>query len=204
MRAIWTIPLLVPLALAASAKADLPDPMRSSFGVSGQSLGPCHFVFNADGGLDAMAVAVTLRDAFDSPVANCSTSVTLDFDDDPGSTWDSVCACTEPLRKWALSDAGGLADLSWSRLGGHGSLDVRVTIHCAGDIAVGEETFDFTSPDLNGSCEPSPAISTTVFDLGMWAAGMAVPWPFADYDCSGGPNTVVDLGVWASGLTGGC
>ena len=104
-----------------------------------------------------MAVAITLRDAFDAPVPDCSTSVTLVWVDDPGSSFDSLCECSEPLTKWGVSDVGGHADVSWSRLGGHGSLDVNVTIHCFGDIAVGTEQVRFTSSDMNGSCDPSPA-----------------------------------------------
>ena len=59
--------------------------------------------------------------------------------------------------------------------------------------------FQFTSPDLDASCETS-LTSTTVVDLGIWAAGLVAPASRSDYDCSGGLNTVTDLGVWAMGL----
>ena len=77
---------------------------------------------------------------------------------------------------------------------------MNVTIHCFGDIAVGTEHVRFTSPDMNGSCDPFPASSTTIIDLGIWATGLFTPWEYSDYDCSGGLNTVVDLGVWAGSI----
>ncbi len=204
MRAFSMTLLLAFGFFGTSALAAVPDPMRSTFGVSGNSAAGCLFVFGADAGLDVMTVAVTLRDAFDNPVANCSTSVTLEFVDVGDSNLDGMCSCVEPLQKSVLSDAGGYATFQWSRLGGHGSFDVAVTLHCAGNIAVGVENHGFTSPDLDGSCDAAPASSVGIIDLGMWAIGLTLDWPYSDYDCDGVSSTVVDLGVWASGLDAGC
>jgi hypothetical protein len=81
---------------------------------------------------------------------------------------------------------------------------MNVTIYPAGSWAFPPEEIEFTSPDLNASCESAPAASTTVVDLGIWSQGLLTPSPRSDYDCSGGLNGIVDLGVWAGGLTAGC
>ena len=194
--------LLLPLGVPAQAK--LPDPLRSSIAVTGQSVGPCHFVFNAYGGLDVLHVDLVLHDAFDLPVPDCSTSVTLELVDDPASALDGICSCSEPLSRSATTDADGQVTFEWSRLGGHGSVEVTVTVLCFASYELFSEIIEVTSPDLSASCEESPSISTTVDDLGIWASGLSSPWPYSDYDCSGGPNSVIDLGVWASGIDAGC
>ncbi len=193
--------------MAAGVPPPAPDDVGNmyycSVGIFGQSVGPCHFVFRADGAYDVMAVALTLTDDFSNPVPDCSTSVTLDFVDDPTNNYDGVCECGEPLRKWVVTAANGYANLDWSRPGGHGSLEVNITIHPFGVWGIGSEEVEFTSPDLDASCEPAPAVSTTVIDLGIWASGLHVPALRSDYDCSGGLNSVIDLGVWAGGLGAG-
>lgn len=208
MRRFFAILVLV-LAPSGPVAAGLPRPAPNDVGrmyycdvgISGRSLGPCHFVFRADGGYDVMAVELTLTDDFHAPVADCSTSVTLALVEDPGS---NLCECGESLQKWVVTDANGRADLEWSRLGGHGTLALSITAYPYGAWGFASEEIDFTSPDLDGSCEPAPAVSTTVIDLGIWAAGLQVPAPRSDYDCSGGLNSVIDLAVWASGLGIGC
>lgn len=208
MRRLFAILLLVlassdPVAagLPHTAPDDVGRMYYCSIGVSGQSLGPCHFVFRADGGYDVMGVALTLTNDFHTPVPYCSTSVTLALVDEPGS---NLCECGEPLHKWVVTDANGHADLEWSRLGGHGTLVMNITAYPYGPRAFASEEIQFTSTDLDGSCEPAPAVSTTVIDLGIWAYGLQVPAFRSDYDCSGGLNDVIDLGVWASGLGIGC
>lgn len=210
MRGTVAILLLV-LASTGPVAAGLPPPEPDdvgrmyycAVGISGQDLGPCHFVFRADGGYDVMTVALTLTNDFHDPVANCSTSVTLDLVDDPDSNVDGVCGCGEPLQQWVVTDANGCAELQWSRLGGHGTLEVSITALVYGPWGFAPEQIQFTSPDLDASCEAAPAVSTTVIDLGIWAHGLQVPAARSDYDCSGTVN-VIDLGVWASGLGAGC
>lgn len=211
MRRLLAILVLV-LASSNPVAAGVPPPEPDDVGrmyycsvsISGQSLGPCHFVFRADGGYDVMAVALTLTNDFNDPVANCSTSVTLALVDDPSSSLDGVCECGEPLHRWVVTDANGCANLEWSRLGGHGTLEMNITAYPYGPWAFAPEEIEFTSPDLDASCEAAPAVSTTVIDLGIWASGLQVPASRSDYDCSGGLNTVIDLGVWASALGAGC
>jgi hypothetical protein len=202
MRKSLVIGSLLVLAFSAVAMAGIPAPDRSGFALSGKGFGSCHFVFIADGTGDMMTMNITLRDAFDTPVASCSTSATIVFNDDAGDAVDSICLCGETLVKVGVTDANGIVALSWDRFGGYGNIDVNVTAHCTGDIAIGTENRDFTTPDLDGSCEA--VNSTGVVDLGVWAGGLGSNFPPSDYDCSGGINTVVDLGVWAGGLGKGC
>ena len=54
------------------------------------------------------------------------------------------------------------------------------------------------------SCEPEPAVSTTVIDLGIWAQGIDPYAVTSDYNCDAAV-TVIDLGIWAArGLFTGC
>ena len=204
MRKSLVIGSLLVLAFSAAAMAGIPAPDRSGFALSGKSVGanPCHFVFIADGTGDTMTMNVTLRDAFDTPVVSCTTSATIVFNDDGGDPTDSICLCGSTLALVGVTDANGIVAFSWDRFGGYGNIDVNVTAHCTGDIAIGTENRDFTSPDLDGSCEASN--STGVIDLGVWAGGLSANFPASDYDCTGGINTVIDLGVWAGGLGKGC
>ena len=204
MRSLFPI-LLLALAssgpVAAGVPAPAPDDVGRMYycaiGISGRSLAPCHFVFRADGGRDVMTVTLTLTNDFQDPVADCSTSVTLALADDSGG---QLCDCDESLQQWVVTDAYGHAELESSRLGGWGTLALIITAYPYGPWAFASEEIAFTSPDLDASCEPAPAASTTVIDLGLWAWGLQVPAPRSDYDCSGGLNDIVDLGVWASGL----
>ncbi len=60
------------LVCSAAAFAGVPDPTRSGCEIVAPPL--CQFRFNASGGLDTMTLLVTLRDAFDVPVAGCTTT----------------------------------------------------------------------------------------------------------------------------------
>jgi hypothetical protein len=69
---------------------------------------------------------------------------------------------------------------------------------------IGTEKIEFTSSDLDGSCDPVPD-TVTIVDLGLWA-GCLPPASYcreSDYDCDGTVG-VIDLGIWASGLGTGC
>jgi len=174
-----------------------PCPPRSDFLLSGQGAA-CHFRFRADGGLDKLTLTITLRDGFDQPVPDCSTSVTIEA----GSGALALCSCC-PLRQAGHSAADGSLRVVFSKLGGRGSLSLRVTAHCAGDIGMFEDEIPFTSPDLNGSCEA--ASSTNILDLGLWAMCLppAPPCVVSDYDCSG-TISLIDMAIWAGGLGRGC
>jgi hypothetical protein len=175
--------------LTTAATADVPDPSRSSVGLEGQGTA-CHYRFRTDGGLDQLAVHVTLRDAFDTPISNCSTTVTLG--PDVGTIAFGTC-CENP--RTAHTDPWGVARIAFFQIGGRGSLELRVTAHCIGAYEVGIEAIDFTSPDLDASGGQS------VIDLGLWA-GCYPPAPYcksSDYDCNGTVD-VLDLGTWAGGL----
>ena len=80
---VW---MLASLLLASEAFAGVRSPARCFpnenpcflnctflvHGMSSQS--PCQFRFRADGSLDRLTLTVTLRDAFDVPTPDCSTT----------------------------------------------------------------------------------------------------------------------------------
>jgi hypothetical protein len=79
-----------------------------------------------------------------------------------------------------------------------------ITGHCFGNIGITCLEFDFTSSDLDASCETATS-ATNVIDLGIWA-GCLPPSPYceaSDYNCDGTVN-VSDLGGWAGGLGSPC
>jgi hypothetical protein len=157
----------------------------------------CRFFFRADGSEDRLTATVTLRNGFAQPIPACSVSVDLTAT----PLTRALCSC-DPLRIFAVTDAAGAAQYVFSRIGGRGELGVEVTVHCAGKIALWSERHDFTSPDLDGSCDAG--ISTDVFDLAAWAAGLPPgAAPESDYNCDGQVN-VFDLGAFAGGLGMGC
>lgn len=172
---------------------------RSTFLVHGMSpQAPCQFRFRADGGLDRLTLTVTLRDGFDLPSPDCSTTVTLEA----GPNTAALCGCCD-LAEGAVSGPDGEMQFVFAGLGGHGELWLTLTTHCSGNINWFTTEVPFSSPDLNGSCEPDA--STDVIDLGMWAACLP-PGPYcarSDLSCDGTVN-VIDLGIFASGLHQGC
>ncbi|HMB67901.1 MAG TPA: hypothetical protein VKU85_01275 [bacterium] len=191
------LPLLLLLTATLGtppAGAGVPDPDTSSYGVSGAGA-PCQFRFRADGGLDELVVQVTVRHTFGHPIQNVPISITLN----PAPGAAAFCACCE-LRHDDWSDSVGVVTAAFSRLGGRGSLTVDVTSHWADPpVPFFSIPVDFTSPDLNGSCDPAPASAATIEDLGIWAMGGQA----ADYDCSGAAD-LLDLGLWAGGLGVAC
>lgn len=156
----------------------------------------CQHRFRADGALDELRVLLTLRDCFDVPVDRCAVQATLA----PTAQTAAFCAC-ESIEQVAETNPFGAVAFAFRRIGGRGSAEVRLTLLCSGNIGFPPLGFDFTSPDLSGSCEPGSA--TTILDLGLWAAGLQSYRRVSDYNCDGLVN-VVDLGVWAGGLGHGC
>ena len=193
---------LLPLAVVALwsgiVSAGVPDPSTSSVAITGQG-SACQFRFRADGGLDQMTVSVTVRGPFGEPEAHCSTSVTLA----PNPATLALCTCG-PISQGAMPNSNGAFQLVFDRIGGRGSLNVCVTALCQGRIALACVPFDFTSPDLDGSCPANPASAVDVIDLGIWANGLPPSYAEpSDYDCSGAVD-VLDLATWAGGLGLGC
>jgi hypothetical protein len=84
----------------------------------------------------------------------------------------------------------------FDRIGGRGSLDLRITVHVVEIYELFRVPVSFTSPDLTGSCSPPGVVA-----LGVWASGLP-PAPYrreSDYTCDLAID-VLDLGVWAGGL----
>ena len=187
------------LFVCGSAYAGIPDPSRSGCEFSGTGTATCHYAFSVDAATgDNLTIDVTLRDAFDSPVASCSTSAYLQAN---GST-AALCAC-EGIILTGFTNGSGVIQFVWNCIGGSGNLDVAVTAHCTGNIEICDNNIEFTSTDFDASCEG--ASSTGVVDLGAWVACYP-PSPYctySDYDCDGTVG-VVDLGFWASGYGKGC
>lgn len=180
-------------ARTAGIPCDLAD--RSTYVLAPSPLS-CQYRFRADGGWDTVRLILTLRDCFEAPVGNCSVKATLA--PQPGTP--ALCAC-EPLDQVAETDATGFAEFSFRRIGGRGPAEVRLTVLCAGSIGFLPRAFEFTSPDLNGSCES--AASTNVADLAIFAAGLSTYRKASDFNCNGTVN-ITDLGLWAAGLGRGC
>jgi hypothetical protein len=197
---------LLLLSSSGSALAGVPgpcgiDPPISFSGVEVLGQGaPCQFRFHPSGGYDQLLVLVTLRWCAD-PLAHCLATVAIE----PSSGTGAFCSCCPTTQQHVTDEAGVLSALFTGRIGGRGRLDVSVTAHCVGDVLVSTQTFDFTSPDLDGSCQASPQSATNIIDLGIWA-GCLPPEPYcrtSDFDCSGAVG-VIDLGLWAGGLGQGC
>lgn len=190
----YIIPVLtLLLCLSTVSEAGIPDPTRSGSELKGQAVG-CQYRFRHDGGLDCLSVCVTLRDIFDVPVPNCTTSVTLN---DTGN--GSLCSCC-PNPLILATDANGVAVFEFKKLGGRGSAEACITALCQGAIAIACQSFDYTSTDMSGDC-----LATDVIDLGLWA-GCLPPAPYcreSDYNCDGTVD-VIDLGLFAGGLTVTC
>jgi hypothetical protein len=203
------------LTAGSAARAGLPDLTRSSCGIEGLAPGCTVFRFaSSDTTWDVLTCNVTLRDTFDTPVAFCSTSASLSFSAG-GATFPFGCFCTaasggtSTLRLAGVSNADGVVRFvigdgggGGVGLGGNGQLDLRISAHCIGDLAVCEESVQFTSPDLSGSCEASPASTMDITDLAIWGASQGTP--YADTTCDG-VTDISDLGAMgAHGAGMGC
>ena len=198
MRKSLVLATLLVLCCSAASLAGVPDPARSGCELKGLVV-PCQYRFRCDGGLDCMTLCVTLRDAFDAPVDSCSTSAAI-------VTSDAICSPCG-LTKGGTTDAAGVILFEWCRIGGRGSAEIRVTAHCVGEIEICTNAFDYTSPDLDASCDPCPGppFTANILDLGLWS-GCLPPGPYcqaSDYNCDGTVN-ILDLGVFAGGLTVCC
>lgn len=200
--------LLAMLLPPSPAAAGVPDPFRTSAGLRclpeetsrwGLAPGPhpLQYRFRADGGLDELVALLTLRDCMWQPVEG--RVVTAGVTPAPGTP--AFCRC-EPTQT-AVTRADGTAEFRFRRIGGRGQGQVRMTLWWDQDSYqwFWPLPFDFTSPDLSGSCESGS--STTVVDLGLFAAGMSGYRRESDFDCNGTVN-IIDLGIWSSGLGKGC
>lgn len=192
---------LLSLICSSASFAGIPDPTRSGIGLNAPGAA-CQYRFRVDGLLDRLTVKVTVRDAFDVPVASCNVKGTLQSS---GASTIAFCACSPCNPQTAATNASGVVNLVFRKIGGRGNLTCTITAQCTGNIGLGTRTFDFTSPDLNGSCQANPTSSTDVIDLGIWAGGLPPAYNVrSDFNCSGSPVDVVDLGVFAGGLGKGC
>jgi hypothetical protein len=142
-----------------------------------------------------LVVTITARDCFDLPIAQCSTSATIT------ETSGTVALCTcAPNPQWVVTDALGTGTFEFGHIGGRGTAEVCITCRCCGEIEIWCEEFDFTSSDLDASCQTTTS-ATNIIDLGIWA-GCFPPNPYcrvSDFNCDGSVS-VLDLGVWAGGL----
>ncbi len=196
MRKALIFATLLSLICSSASLAGIPDPSRSGIGLN-NSGASCQYRFRTDGTLDRMTVRVTLRDAFDIPVGNCSVKVQLL---QGAAVAFDVCDPCNPQT--GLTAGNGVVNLVFRKIGGRGTSTAAVTAQCTGNIGIGTRNFTFTSSDLNGSGENCPNNQVVnVIDLGIWSGGLPPAYAqHSDYDCSGSPVNVVDLGVWAGGL----
>ena len=94
--------------------------------------------------------------------------------------------------------------VTWDRIGGFGTLEVRVSAHCTSNVAIAAPQIEYTSSDLTGTCDGS-STPVDVHDLALWARGLPPgEWIRADWDCSGGSANVSDAGAFAAGLDDEC
>jgi hypothetical protein len=194
MRKSLVLATLLVLVCSAVVFAGVPDPSKSGCGLSVQPLA-CQWRFRNDGNLDKLTLKVTLRDVFDNPVASCSTYCNL------GGASLIAKSCGGD-RKGGFTTAGGVVNFVYRCIGGRGSVQLRVTAVCSGNIGICSQTINFTNPDLSGSRDSDNG-ATNVVDLGIWAGGISPYAVASDFDCNGAVN-VIDLGVFAGGLTVNC
>lgn len=191
--------LQVPKALASD-----PDPANSTIRLSGAAYFGCQWVFGASCSIDTLFIHVEVRDAANNPVP--SALVWVNTQARPGTIMH--CNCLQTVTTGPM----GRATLPACKLAGRGStVNVCVLARAPGGppVILGCPQMpvprDFTSSDLDASCDASPASSTTIVDLGIWASALP-PGPYhmwADYNCDGLVG-VADLGIWATGLGFGC
>lgn len=195
MRSLLPIVLAAVLAFQAVGFAQ-PSPATSTCVLSGQTLS-CQYRFRADGLLDVLTATVTLLDAVGAPVLGWPTTCTL-----VGVPPNPFCSCC-PNPQTGVTGPGGVIVYTWRKLGGRGFLEVVVS--AAPAPVVFTLPVPFTSPDLNGSCEPAPASSVTVIDLALMASCLP-PAPYCtrnDFNCNGVVN-IIDVAIWSGGLGKGC
>jgi hypothetical protein len=205
--ALMLLLLLTPVLAAAGLRnpgvGTRPDPLRCGVGVSGQGAA-CQFRFHLSGEAgydsDVLTVDVTLRDSFDLPVPDCSTSVTLA---PVGPDSYNFCTCCGEIQT-GFTDAMGIIQVSWDRIGGFGTLEVRVTSHGYGNVPIDTRQLDYTSSDLTGTCDEN-STPVDIHDIALWARGLPPgEWIRSDWDCSGGPAAILDYAAFGSGLYDEC
>ena len=120
------------MATAATSQAGIPDPARSGCGFP--ALLPCP---------GPVSVDITLRDAFDVPVANCSTGVSIVLE-------SGVLSGGQETFVSGLTDGSGVVTLTFGDgIGGAGTIRLAVTSYCVGAIAMCESgvyALDCTPP----------------------------------------------------------
>ena len=117
MRKSLVLATILVLVCSAAAFAGVPDPTRSGCEIVPPPL--CQFRFNASGTLDTMTLLVTLRDAFDVPVAGCTTTAWV--------TNPSLVVADCKLARLGVTDAGGVIGFYFNCLGGRGTAELVVT-----------------------------------------------------------------------------
>ncbi|MBZ0268944.1 hypothetical protein K8I85_12365 [bacterium] len=195
MRKSLVFATLFVLVCSAAAFAGVPDPTRSGVAITSTPGLSCHWRFRDDGGLDNMTVSVTLRDAFDVPVAGCTTTAVA------GNASLIVSDCQTHS---GVSSAGGVVTFNFQTLGGRGDADILVTAQCSGGIGLNPVTFTFTGPNLNASTDPTNNV--TLLDLAIFANGLSGPYDLdSDFDCDAtAPADLSDLAILAGGIGKGC
>jgi hypothetical protein len=190
MRKSLVLATFVVLACSAVAFAGVPDPSRCSAATAGSGCSYGLFDFQSDGSRDKLTLRVTLRDAFDAPVAGCTTSCNL-------GNFSNTGAQCGGNRKTAISSGGGALQFIYNCIGGRGTCDLLVTAHCAGGAGLNPVALQFTSTDLNNNN------ITNIVDLGIWVGYLGAQDQLGDYNCSNVVN-IVDLGLWVGGANETC
>jgi hypothetical protein len=208
MRKSLVLAMVAVLVCSSMALAGVPDPARSGTATLGQGTAQ-HYRFGLAGDWDVLTCAVTLRDAFDTPVASCSTSASASFSAG-GSNFPFGCFCTGSAggaatqRLTGNTTAGGVVNFLFANVGGNGQLDLAVTAHCVGNIAIATHSVQFTSPDMNGTCPQGSGNGGDISDLGVWGQALATYNIYSDYNLDT-LTDVSDLGQWGFyGITKPC
>jgi len=193
MRKSLVLATLVVFACSAAAFAGVPDPTKSGCQLVGNPL-PCQFRFRSDGGLDKLTLKVTLRDNFDAPVANCSTYCRAENFAPIASSQE----CGGNL-KGGLTDAGGVVNFIFSRVGGYGTFDLKVTSKCPTAIGICESLgITYTGPNMDGSVNGN----CNIIDVSSFALCYPPSGTYclrSDFDCNGAIN-IIDWSQFTTGL----
>jgi len=115
------------------AEAGVPEPARAAAGIpcdltlrSKWTLAPpplpCQYRFRSDGALDGLRVILTLRDCFDTPIADFPVQASVTAAPDT----PAFCAC-ESADQVQTTDSVGAAEFVFRRIGGRGHAQVLLT-----------------------------------------------------------------------------
>ena len=203
MRKSLVLATLFVLVCSAAALAGVPDPSRSSVATSASG-NPCQYFFRADGLVDQLTLFVTLRDAFDAPVPNCATNVTLSNASLQVGNCCPAQLTTNTLTGTNQTNANGVAYFVLNQISGRGTVDLNVVAQCSGNILIATTNVAYTNPDQNASNDLFPLFSTNIVDFGVWAAGLPPAYlQGSDFNCDGVVN-IIDFGALGGGLVLGC